>query len=115
MTDLPWGISIPGEDGLRHPTQIYAMMKDLLIAALCYWHLHGVRPVRPGRTFALFLILYGVLRFLLEYLRAQNQPLINLGILHVSYGQLLTIPILFIGALLWIWLRGDPNESRWEI
>ena len=86
-------------------------MKDLFIAALCYWYIHGIRPVRPGRTFAFFLILYGVFRFLLEYLRAQDQPLINLGILHVSFGQLLTIPILFVGILLWNWLRGEVEAS----
>jgi len=110
VTDLPFGIRIPGVEGLRHPTQIYAIAKDLLIAGICYWHLRHVRPVRPGRTFALFLILYGVLRFLVEYLRAQEQPLVNLGLLHLSYGQLLTLPILFIGALLWIWLGREDRE-----
>ncbi|HLD71211.1 MAG TPA: prolipoprotein diacylglyceryl transferase [Candidatus Peribacteraceae bacterium] len=111
-TDLPWGISIPGVEGLRHPTQIYAIAKDLFIAGICFWHLKYVRSVRPGRTFALFLILYGILRFLVEFLRAQDQSLVNLGILHLSYGQLLTLPILFIGALLWIWLGRDLDSTE---
>src|SRR3989344_8773672 len=93
VTTLPWGIEIPGAEGLRHPTQIYAVFKDLLIAGVAFWHLHNVRPIRPGRTFALFLILYGVLRFLLEYLRYQTHPL------------------LIVGIVLWFWL-GKDSSSR---
>ena len=112
VTDLPWGISIPGVDGLRHPTQIYAVFKDLFIAALCYVHLHRFRSYHPGRTFALFLMLYGVLRYLLEYLRAQEYPLIDLGIVSLSRGQLLTLPILLIGILLWRWMGMGPSSSK---
>lgn len=112
VTDLPWGISIPGVEGLRHPTQIYALLKDFLIAALCFWHLHHFRSYQPGRTFALFLILYGILRFLVEYLRAQEYPLIDLAVLSVSRGQLLTLPVLLIGILLWRWMGMGPSSSK---
>ena len=111
VTALPWGIEIPGVEGLRHPTQIYAVLKDLLIAAVSYWHLHTVRPVRPGRTFALFLLLYGILRFLLEFLRDQTHPLVDLMVLKLSYGQLLTIPLLIFGVGLWIWLGKDSSDK----
>src|SRR3990167_4590943 len=51
VTDLAWGITVPGVEGLRHPTQIYAMAKDLFIAAVCFYHLKYIRPVKPGQTF----------------------------------------------------------------
>lgn len=103
-TNLPWGIEIPGEEGLRHPTQIYAFLKDLFVAAVCFWHLkRGERG--NGRTLALFLILYGVLRFLLEYLRVQEYPMIDTEVLLLSRGQVLTIPIFFTGVFLWWWGR----------
>ncbi|MBI1812428.1 prolipoprotein diacylglyceryl transferase [Candidatus Peregrinibacteria bacterium] len=110
VTRLPWGIAIPGVDGLRHPLQMYDMLLSLGIAGICYWHLHRVRPVKPGRTFALFLILYGVMRFFLEYIRDQQYPLIDLGIL-LTRGQLLTLPLLFIGILLWMWFREVESDQ----
>ena len=103
VTSLPWGIAVPGEVGLRHPTQIYAALKDLFIAGACYWHLTKVKPVRPGRTFALFLLLYAVLRFLLEYLRAQDYAFIDFGLFQLSIGQFLTIPVFAAGIALWRW------------
>ncbi len=109
VTTLPWGITIPGIEGLRHPTQIYAVLKDLLIAGSCFWHLTRVHPIRPGRTFAFFLMLYGVLRFFVEFFRVQSAPLLDLWILSLSRGQLLTLPVLLLGIFLWRWLR-PKNE-----
>ncbi|MBI3331962.1 prolipoprotein diacylglyceryl transferase [Candidatus Peregrinibacteria bacterium] len=111
-TDLPWGIAIPGVEGLRHPTQIYAVLKDLLIAGLCYGHLRAARPYHPGRTFALFLMLYGLLRFLLEYFRAQEYPLIDFVFFQLSRGQLLTLPIFLAGVLLWRWMGMGPASDK---
>jgi phosphatidylglycerol---prolipoprotein diacylglyceryl transferase len=103
VTSLPWAISIPGVEGLRHPTQIYAVVKDLSIAGICFWHL--THTTRSGRTFALFLILYGALRFLVEFLRVQEYPLVSIGAFALSRGQLLTIPVFLAGLLLLWWLR----------
>jgi len=104
MTTVPWAITIPGVEGLRHPLQWYAVGKDFLIAFLCFWHLRLVRPVVAGRTTALFLILYAVLRYLLEYLRAQAYPLTDLGFMMMSRGQILTLPVLVFGIVLWVWV-----------
>tara|TARA_Y100000310_G_C20638868_1_gene792751 strand:- start:1003 stop:1776 length:774 start_codon:yes stop_codon:yes gene_type:complete len=101
VTDLPWAIAIPGSDGLRHPAQIYAVGKDLFIAAVCYWHLRHVRPIVSGRTCAIFLMLYGVLRFLNEYIRVQDYTLFDLGVMALTRGQLLTIPVFVGGLVMW--------------
>lgn len=111
LTDLPWGVTIPGMEGLRHPTQLYAVGKDLLIALVCFLHLRYAVRANPGRTFALFLMLYGVGRFLLEYLREQEYPLTYLGALTLTRGQLLTLPMFLFGMLLWIWLRKEQQEE----
>jgi phosphatidylglycerol:prolipoprotein diacylglycerol transferase len=112
-TDLPWGIMIPGVEGLRHPTQLYAMGKDLLIALSCFLHLRYGNPKIPGRTFALFLILYGIGRFLMEFVRAQQYPLVGIGNLWLTRGQLLTIPVFLTGVLWWTWMgRMQKSESK---
>ncbi len=103
-TALPWGITIPGLEGLYHPVQLYAVAKDLLIASICFWHLKYVKPVITGQTCALFFMLYGVLRFITEYFRFQSYPLIDLEIAQISRGQLFTIPVFLFGAFLWQWL-----------
>lgn len=112
VTTVPWAIAIPGVPGLRHPTQIYAVFKDVTIALLCYFHLRYGRSVNPGRTTALFLMLYGVLRFIVEYYRAQDYPpTVILGWV-LTRGQLLTIPIFLFGAFLWVALRDRSAEEE---
>lgn len=107
VTDLPWAIAIPGVEGLRHPTQVYAILKDLFIALFCFVHLMKVRPVIPGRTMSWFLLWYSILRFLVEFVRVQDHS----GWMGITRGQFLTIPVAVAGVILWFFLRkqGDPN------
>jgi len=102
-TALPWAMSFPDAEGLRHPTQIYALVKDLFIAASCFYYLK--RGAKKGQVFSLFLILYGLLRFLVEYFREQPYGLVDLGIIELSRGQALTVPLIVTGVAVWIWAR----------
>lgn len=113
VTDLPWAIAIPGVEGLRHPTQLYAVGKDVCIAAFCLWHLrrtHG-SPSAEGRTFAFLLMLYGIGRFLIEFLRVQEYPLTVVLGMAFTRGQLLTIPVFVAGVGLWIWTKKRENTQ----
>ncbi len=102
VTDVPWAIAIPGVEGLRHPTQIYAMLKDASLAAICLWHLSAYRNVKPGITFSLFLMMYGVLRFIVEIYRDQtNVDMYGM----LSEGQVLTIPLILAGLAVFLWRR----------
>lgn len=101
VTDIPWAIAIPGVEGLRHPTQIYAMIKDAFLAGVCFWHLSGFKSVKPGITFSMFLMLYGVLRFIVEIYRDQTNVDMY-GVL--SEGQVLTIPLFLTGLGLFLWI-----------
>jgi len=55
-----------------HPTQIYSSLKAFTICLLMYgfWRKVGIR--RPGTTLSITLILYGIFRFCLEFLRDDN-------------------------------------------
>lgn len=108
VTHLPWGIAIPDALGLRHPTPVYDALYNLLIAGVCFWYLARPRAV-PGRTCALFLMLYAVFRFLVEFVRAQEYTSFVLGSVVLSRGQVLTVPIFIAGVFLWLFLR---NERR---
>lgn len=98
-TSLPWGITVPSEPGPVHPTQLYAIAKDLFIAAACFFHLR--RSSVPGRTIALFLILYGILRFVVEHFRIQDYD----GVWLLTRGQLLTLPVIALGIGVWLFTR----------
>lgn len=103
VTTLPWGMQFDGVSGLRHPTQLYAIVKDLFIAAACFAYLRSTRDAFiAGRTVALFLMLYGVLRFVVEIFRDQT------GITMwgpLSEGQVLTVPVFVAGIALWLILK----------
>lgn len=98
MTTLPWGIALPGENFLRHPTPLYAMLKDLIITGICFWSL--LRSKRDGVTLGVFLVLYGVFRFLIEYVRVETASGFDVVGTHLTRGQVLTVPIIFLGVII---------------
>ncbi len=99
VTTLPWGMQFPSVEGVRHPTQIYAVLKDLFIATVCFLHLsrNADKSIPPGCTAGLFLVLYGILRFTIEFFRDQPYGFTKIVGFDLSRGQLLTLPIIAAG------------------
>lgn len=95
VTTLPWGVKFPDAAGLRHPTQIYESLKNLILAAGANWL--RTRSPQTGTLSAFFLIGYGSLRFLIEFLK-------NYG--EYSYKTLISVPGLNIAQLLCLVMAG---------
>lgn len=105
----------PGQISLPvHPTQLYEAVGCLLISVfLSQW---GPRKKRfDGHVALMFLILYAVLRFGLEFFRADDRGLY----FGVSTSQWLSLAILLACAVLWRRLRAAscasglaPNRPR---
>ncbi len=55
-----------------HPTQLLSSLCALAICGILYFAWLRFLRRRPGRTFCLMLIIYGVVRFFLEFLRDDN-------------------------------------------
>ena len=102
-TSLPWGMSFP--NGVVptiervHPTPIYEFLIWLAIAAFL-WHM-GTKSLRGpkarGEIFCNYLILTGLARFLIEFIRIN--PRSFLGMSNAQAASLLSI---LVGAvLLW--------------
>jgi phosphatidylglycerol---prolipoprotein diacylglyceryl transferase len=97
VTDLPWGMVFPGGGELpRHPSQLYeAFLEGPVMFLLLY--LIGKRFNRDGVVFWSFIALYGLFRFLVEFVREPDAQIgYILGI--ISMGQLLSLPMLLVGA-----------------
>jgi phosphatidylglycerol:prolipoprotein diacylglycerol transferase len=107
VSTLPWAMAFPEAEGLRHPWPLYAVLKDLCIAALCSLSLRWSSV--PGKTTSLFLVLYAILRFALEWLRDQPYGWVEAGPIALSWGQMYCIPILFIGMGLWLHVRKNAD------
>jgi phosphatidylglycerol:prolipoprotein diacylglycerol transferase len=96
-----WGMVFPqaGDAVARHPSQLYQFGGEgLLLFALLWWY--SSRPRPAGAVAGVFLIGYGLARFLAEFAR---EPDAFLGLLSggLSMGQLLSLPMMIAGALLW--------------
>ncbi len=84
-----------------HPSQLYQMLLEGVCLFLILWLFS--RKSRPiGQVSALFLIGYGVFRFVVEFAR---QPDDHLGLLamNLSMGQWLSLPMVVLGILLFLW------------
>jgi len=64
------GVIFPGETVARHPTQLYASLALLLIFVIL--KLAGERKPGAGFIFGLYLILYSLQRFCIDFLRADT-------------------------------------------
>ena len=104
VTDVPWGMVFrnAGPEP-RHPSQLYQFAGEgLVLFALLWWF--SSRPRPRGRVSALFLIGYGVLRFIAEFGREPDAFLGYLA-LGMTMGQWLCVPMVAGGIALWVWAR----------
>ena len=102
-TDLPWGMVFPqAADGIaRHPSQLYQLAGEGLLLFAIVW-LFALKPRGVGAVSAVFLIGYGVLRFLAEFTREPDSFLGMLG-LGLSMGQWLSLPMIMVGIWMYRW------------
>jgi len=105
----PWAMVFPqaGDGGVpRHPSQLYQFMLDGMLLFVILWLVS--RKQRPiGEVSAVFLIGYGVLRFIVEFAR-EPDAFLGLLLFDLSLGQLLSLPMIAIGAAMLVYLRRRP-------
>ncbi len=100
-TGRPWGMVFPGAgDTLpRHPSQLYEAGLEggvmLVVLGVLFWRSDARR--RPGLLLGIGLLLYGLARFSLEWVRQPDRGLEHLW-WGLTMGQTLSVPILAGGA-----------------
>ena len=121
-TEAPWGVAFPTNAaqycpdviGLctRHPSQLYeSLLEGLLLGALLLWLAWRRDAYKtPGLIAGTFFAGYGIARFVVEFVRqpdaqfiSDGNPLglaIEIGGYGLTMGQLLSVPMILIGAYL---------------
>lgn len=114
VTDVPWAIAFTTapDKGLlgRHPSQIYEMTKNLIMffVLLSFYK----RSKKEGNTTALFFLLYGTMRFFIEFFR-EPDPQLGLVFLGLTMGQLLCFGMIIFGLSLLLYLNlGQKNPRK---
>lgn len=114
-TDLPWGVVFGGAAGMmpRHPSQLYEALLEGVVLFIVLFALSRKTPARPrGTFFGTFLLLYGLFRFMIEFIR---QPDAQIGYLlgtdWFTMGQALSIPLMVAGVvfLVYAWKTKKPQ------
>ncbi|MDO5643066.1 MAG: prolipoprotein diacylglyceryl transferase [Paracoccus sp. (in: a-proteobacteria)] len=114
-TDAPWGVIFPGEAAqncpgvtgpcARHPSQLYeAGLEGLLLGLILLVLVRAGGLRRPGLALGVFLAGYALSRIFVEFFRMADPQFITPDnpaghvILGMTMGQLLSLPMLIVGA-----------------
>ncbi len=102
VTRVPWGMVFPkGGPYLRHPSQLYEFILEGVLMFMILWS-YSSKPRPRGAVGALFVILYGCFRFLVEFVREPDTHLSPLfGWL--TRGMQLCIPMVLVGLVVMFW------------
>ena len=105
VTTVPWAVRFPAGGYLpRHPSQLYEGLLEgvlMFVVLNLLWQLPKIRRIH-GVVSALFIILYGCFRIILEQFR---EPDAQLGFFFggVTMGQMLSIPLMVGGLAVLVW------------
>lgn len=129
-TDMPWGVVFPGRAAqfcpevvsacARHPSQLYeAFLEGFVLLVLLLWMVWRREAYkRPGLVCGTFLAGYGLSRFVVEFVRQPDAQFISdgnplglawhLGGYGLTMGQILSLPMILLGAWLIARARRKP-------
>jgi len=102
LRDVPWGMVFRGAGpDPRHPSQLYQFALEGIALFVILW-LYSSKPRPTGAVSGVFLIGYGVFRFIAEYFR-EPDDFLGLLALGFSMGQWLSLPMIVAGVALLAW------------
>jgi phosphatidylglycerol---prolipoprotein diacylglyceryl transferase len=114
-TTLPWGITFTDQAAAAnvgtplgtplHPTQLYDAGAELIILIVLLVSERRGKPF-PGRTFWMYMVLYSVARFIVEFFRGDPRGMVG----GLSTSQFVSIVIVPIGIAMLLRLRGGTPE-----
>tara|TARA_R110002126_G_scaffold10245_72_gene46745 strand:- start:1607 stop:2440 length:834 start_codon:yes stop_codon:yes gene_type:complete len=107
-TDVPWAVLFPNAGPLpRHPSQLYHVALE---GILLFVIIIAVRRLKPatGTLGGVFLLGYGVFRFIVEFFREPDAHLRQLAEAGLTMGQWLCLPMIIAGISLIVFVNKKP-------
>ena len=108
-TNMPWSVIFVEVDNLsRHPSQLYeAILEGIILFLILIYFMNKGYLKKPGLISGLFLILYSLFRFFVEFFRVPDEQ-IGYLFLNLTMGQIISLVFASIGITLF-YLK---NENR---
>jgi prolipoprotein diacylglyceryl transferase len=114
-TNLPWGLEIDAvhrpddyaEAATFHPTFLYESLWNIGIVLFLLWVERRV-GMRRGRLFTIYMVSYGVIRFLTELVRTDT----TFRFWGLSRNAWVALGVGIAGAILFWWLRDRDDDGE---
>ncbi len=104
-TAMPWGVVYADVEGPRHPVALYESAKNFLILPVLIWAIR-IWPAGRGVVMSLFVLLYALLRFLVDLYRDYEAAWLGIGT-----GQLFNLALAAAGLVLLIFFLRVPRPE----
>ena len=100
ITNVPWAVVfIQIDDFPRHPSQLYEALLEGLFLFLLLIYFRKKFSNKPGVISGLFLIIYSIFRFVVEFYRAPDQQL-GYIFFNLTMGQVISLIFILSGIIL---------------
>ena len=100
ITNVPWAVTFIQVDNLpRHPSQLYEALLEGLFLFLLLIYFRNKFLKKPGVISALFLIIYSIIRFFVEFYRVPDEQL-GYIFLNLTIGQVVSLIFILSGIIL---------------
>ncbi|MCI0468739.1 MAG: prolipoprotein diacylglyceryl transferase [Nitrospirae bacterium] len=99
VSSAPWAMIFPdGGNQPRHPSQLYEFLLEGAALFIILWTLRN-KGFRHGVITSLFMMLYGVFRFIVEFFR-EPDPQIGHILGLITMGQVLCLAMVISGSII---------------
>ena len=100
ITNVPWAVTFIQVDSLpRHPSQLYEALLEGLFLFLLLIYFKNKFSNKPGVISGLFLIIYSIFRFIVEFYRVPDEHL-GYIFLNLTMGQVVSLIFILTGVIL---------------
>ncbi|MEQ8041363.1 prolipoprotein diacylglyceryl transferase [Xanthomonas hortorum] len=91
----------------RHPSQLYEAALEGVVMFVVLWAF-SLKPRARYAVSGMFALLYGVFRFIVEFVRVPDAPIGYLAFNWLTMGQILSLPLIIGGLVLLAMSRCAP-------
>ncbi len=116
--DAPWGVVFPNHSPAGavmghthiHPTQLYESFYNLLLFILLLWLGNKIYKKNNGTLISLFLIGYGIERFIVDFFRYyESQMFIVPGL---DFNQIVSLVMIASGCAVLLYIKKEPQSGK---